>query len=158
LGAYLIRRSLVAEVGGFEPSQSVLADCHFVFQCAVHAKKFAHNPTNVCLYRIHLKGQSMATRSQRLFYEENLRNAEFARRHWMARAIFDGSRKDAYLRVLDYLARVTARRHPDLFAAVCGRFEEIVGRSMPFGLAPTKLAVGCLGYGRYRWFQSLLRS
>jgi glycosyltransferase involved in cell wall biosynthesis len=156
-GAYLFRRTLVAEIGGFEPTQSVLADCRFYFDCAVKARGLAHNPSVTCLYRVHRNGQSMATRNQRLFFDENLRNLERARHTWESRNAFDGPRKDAYLRVLDFIARGTARAHPDLFAATCAHFEQVTGGVMPFGKTVTRMAVRCLGYGRYRWIQSLLR-
>jgi glycosyltransferase involved in cell wall biosynthesis len=155
-GAYLFRRDLATAVGGFEPSQSVLADCRFYFECAVRARAFAHNRTVCCQYRVHASGQSMASRSQRLFFEENLRNAQQARHWWESHATFDGPRKDAYLRVLDYLARSTALHHPDLFAAACSSFEELSGRTMPFGLKVTRWAVLVLGYRRYRRLQSFL--
>jgi glycosyltransferase involved in cell wall biosynthesis len=152
-GAYLFRRSLVAEVGGFEPAQSVLADCRFYFECAVRASAFVHNPSLCCLYRVHRGGQSMATRTPRRFYEECLSNAEAARRYWIGQHRFTEQRKDVYLRVLDLIARGTARRYADLFAAACTKFEQTTGRRMPFGMAFTRWAVAVLGYRRYRWLQ-----
>jgi hypothetical protein len=99
----------------------------------------------------------MATRTPQLFLDEVLRNAERARTHWESQEQFIGSRKDAYLRVLDYLARETARQHPQLFADTCTSFERVTGGVMPFGFRSTRLAVRCLGYRRFRWIQSLFR-
>ena len=155
-GSYLFRRSLAMAVGGFEPSQSVLADCRFYFECAVRANAFVQNPTVCCLYRVHRRGQSMATQNQRLFFDECLRNLELARQHWLGDKRFDGSRRDAYLRVLDLVARGTARRYPDLFAATCASFESLTGGRLPFGRTLPRWAALLVGYRRYRWLQSLL--
>jgi glycosyltransferase involved in cell wall biosynthesis len=155
-GGYLFRRSLVVAVGGFEPAQSVLADCRFYFECAVRANAFVQNRTVCCLYRVHRRGQSMATQNQRLFFDECLRNLEQARQHWDRDQRFDGSRRDAYLRVLDFVARGSARRYPDLFAATCASFEGLTGGRLPFGRTLPRWAALVVGYRRYRWLQSLL--
>lgn len=154
LGAYLIRRQLVSDVGGFDVTQSVLADCRFLFQCVMKAKLIVRNPNTCCLYRVHLKGKSMATRCTRLFFDECLRNAELAREWWISCGVFDAPRQDIYLRVMDFIARGTARHHPELFAIACKLIEEKVGRFIPFGLLPTRLAIAGIGYSRYRWIQS----
>jgi glycosyltransferase involved in cell wall biosynthesis len=155
-GSYLIRRELARAVGGFEPSQSVLADCRFYFECALRANAFVQNSTPCCVYRVHRRGESMATQNQRLFFDECLRNLEQARRQWESRNCFNGSRRDAYLHVLDFIARGTARRYPDLFAATCASLEPMTGGRLPFGRTLPRFVARVLGYRRYRWLQSLV--
>ncbi len=104
--AYLFRRSIVDDVGGWDEQQTVVEDVRFVLQCALRGAAFVYCPGIAALYRAHTTN-SQSTRDRTAFSRGCLRNATLLEDRWHQRSTLTPAQLETLLKAYGYVARAS---------------------------------------------------
>ncbi len=122
--AYLFRRSIVDDVGGWDEQQAVVEDVRFVLQCALRGAAFVYCPGVAALYRTHTT-DSQSTRDPTAFNRGCLRNAAMLEDWWRRRAALTPTRVEALLKAYGYVARATFECDASTFEAAYAAMDRL---------------------------------
>jgi glycosyltransferase involved in cell wall biosynthesis len=144
--AYLVRRHVVDNVGGWNPSLPVIQDARFMLDCALHGSRFVYCAGLMAEYRVHQCG-SVSTRSRAAFLIDCLRNALEVGDWWAARGQLERKQQQAVLGVLDMVANASlALGDRSLFDQACVAVTLRKYQCPPEWPLAKRTAIGIFGY------------
>lgn len=145
--AYLFRRSIVEQVGGFNETLPIIQDARFAVDCALHGATFVYTPGIVVPYRMHSTTQN-SKRDARAFNRDILLNAQQVQSWWEQHGGIRPERRAALIQSYAYVARSSYEKDRPTFEAAYRclmELDPLYVPSRPRGLA---LTARLLGYRR----------
>jgi GT2 family glycosyltransferase len=143
--AYLLRRTIVERVGGWDEDQRVIEDVRFMLKCAMANATFVYCPGDAAAYRVHTEG-SQSTREPAAFIRGCLRNAIGMEAWWRAHGGLTLERSDALLKVYGQVARRSFAHDEATFEAAYAALRRLDPNFTSPGPWQLVLASKVLGY------------
>jgi glycosyltransferase involved in cell wall biosynthesis len=147
--AYLFRRSIVEQVGGWNEGLPVIQDARFVLDCALRGGRFVYCRGVMAYYRVHASG-SLSRRDPIAFVRDCLRNADQVEQWWRAHGGLGRDRREALLKVYVHVARASFEHDRATFCTACRALERLQPGGVPPASYPRRLRLVArlLGYSR----------
>ena len=161
--AYLFRRRLIDQVGGWNERLPVIQDARFALDCALHGATFVYCSGVMARYRVH-RATSLSRRDPIAFVRDCLRNGLEIEQWWMAHGGLSPTRRAALVKVYGHVARASFERDRETFEVARERLDELHPGYVPAHPRHLAVASRVLGYRRaeavavwYRRAKRLLR-
>jgi FkbM family methyltransferase len=145
--AYLFRRDIVEQVGGWKEELPVIQDARFALDCALFGGMFVYCPGVAAYYRVHTGG-SVSTRDPIAFTRDCLHNACSVERWWNAHGGTDGRRRTALIRVYSQVARASFDADRPAFEVAYAALERLQPGFLPRQPRSLHMLARVTGYRR----------
>jgi glycosyltransferase involved in cell wall biosynthesis len=155
--AYLFSREIVRKVGAWNETLAIIQDARFALDCVLHGGRFVHCEGLMADYRVHSQ-QSVSQRDPVAFLGDCLRNAEQVEAWWRAHGGLTHDRVKALTSVHNHIARVSYRRHADLFERAFVALRRLNPRRIPHTGTLLSLISRVVGYRRAEALAYLYRT
>ncbi len=155
--AYLFRRGIVDQVGGWNLNLPVVEDARFALDCALHGAQFVYCEGVMAYYRTHESG-SLSTRSRRLFLRCCLTNAQEVFDWWRTRGQLSEVRRRAVADVCHQVATGSFGADEETFEEAVRLMFHACPGYVPRGGTKFSIAARWLGYRRAQWLGYYIRS
>jgi glycosyltransferase involved in cell wall biosynthesis len=142
---YLLRRSVVERITGWDEEQMVIEDVRFMLECALAGAEFVHCPGVVAYYRAHTEG-SQSTRDPIAFTRGCMHNAVMLEQRWASVDGWTEPRRAALLKVYGQVARASFARDDETFETVYTALHRLQPRYTPPGPPALTLMSRLVGY------------
>ena len=127
---YLIRRTLIDRIGGWNVRLPVIQDARFALDCALHGGSFTYFPGVMAYYR-ERRRESLSRRDPVAFDRDVYHNALEIEQWWRGHDGLNPQRKAALLQCYAYVARSSYERDRPIFERVCADMERIAPGYVP---------------------------
>jgi glycosyltransferase involved in cell wall biosynthesis len=158
--AYLFRREVVKQVGGWNENLPIIQDARFVLDCALHGARFVYCPGVMAHYRVH-PFSSLSRRDPIAFVRDCLRNANEVEAWWMEQGGLSPERRGALVKVYSYVARASFARDRLTFEDAYRRLEVLSPGYMPTDPWHLAAVAHIVGYRRAEaaavWYRRVKR-
>ncbi len=145
--AYLFRRGIVEQVGGWNETLPIIQDARFALDCAFHNAVFRYCSGVMAYYRRHSK-ESVSQRDPVGFVRDCLRNAEQVEAIWRSRGGITEPRKRALIEVYQHAARNSYGKDAAAFEQAYASLERLSPGYCPRAPALLSLLSRFAGYRR----------
>jgi hypothetical protein len=145
---YLLRRSIIDRVGGWDLAYPVIQDAKFILDCALHGARFVYCPGTMAEYRVHTS-DSVSTRSREAFLADCLRIAVDMRDLWGPAAERSPRRRAALVKAFHHVAAASVHLYPHLFEAAASAVEALLDAYPAEWAEWQRRAVRIFGYRKY---------
>jgi glycosyltransferase involved in cell wall biosynthesis len=145
--AYLFRRSIVEQVGGWNEGLPVIQDARFALDCALHGGTFIFCDGLAAYYRRHTSG-SVSTSNRPAFVRDCLRSTSEVEQWWRDRGLLTPQRIRALLHAYGIVARASFDRDAATFESAYAALERLQPGYVPAFPRHLAIASRVLGYRR----------
>jgi glycosyltransferase involved in cell wall biosynthesis len=146
--AYLFRRAIVGQVGGWNTTLPVIQDARFALDCALHGGRFVYTPGIMAHYRVHETG-SLSKRDPIAFVHDVYRNARQVESWWREHGGLTAPRRAALKRCLGNVARTSFGTDTETFDRAVADLERLEsGPYTPDSPSHLRMASRLIGYRR----------